>query len=72
MALSDLQRASDMTFFEFAECLKRLMGVGYLTVIGQPGRETAQITNLGAEVADLARPRYGRFDVCSSTAGAAG
>src|ERR1017187_10344265 len=56
MALSDLQRASDITFFEFSECLKRLMGVGYLTIDGSPGRETACISKLGAEVADLARP----------------
>lgn len=56
MALSDLQQASGLSFFEFTESLKRLMGTGYLTVAGEPGRETASLTKLGAEVADLARP----------------
>jgi hypothetical protein len=56
MALTDLQKASGMGFLEFSEALKRLVGTGYLTVSGQPGSETAQLTKLGVEVADLARP----------------
>src|SRR5438552_4065799 len=56
MALTDLQQTSGMTFFEFSECLKRLVATGYLSVAGEPGHETASITKLGAEVAALARP----------------
>jgi hypothetical protein len=56
MALSDLQPASRMSIFEFAESLKRLAASGYLTIDGEPGNETAQLTKLGIEVADLARP----------------
>ena len=56
MALTDLQQASGMGFLEFSEAMKRLVGTGYLTVSGQPGAETAQLTRLGEEVADLARP----------------
>jgi DNA-binding MarR family transcriptional regulator len=56
MLLSDLQEASGMTFLDFSQALKRLVDAGYLTVKGEPGRESVVVTKLGAEVADLARP----------------
>ena len=56
MALSELQQASGMTFLDFSQAVQRLADTGYLTVNGQPGGETAQITKLGLEVAALARP----------------
>ena len=56
MLLSDLQQASGMSFFQFSEAVKRLVETGYLTVKGDPGSESAVITKLGAEVAELVRP----------------
>ncbi len=56
MAINDLRQASGMGIFEFAESLKRLAASGYLTIDGEPGTETATLTRLGSEVADLARP----------------
>jgi hypothetical protein len=56
MALAELQQASGMNFADFSQSIKRLVDTGYLTVSGQPGSETAQLTRLGSEVADLARP----------------
>ncbi len=56
MGLTDLQAASGMSFADFAESIKRLQESGYLTVSGEPGRETAELTRLGADVAELARP----------------
>lgn len=56
MAISELQQASGMGILEFADSLKRLAGSGYLTISGGPGSETAHLTKLGAEVAELARP----------------
>jgi DNA-binding IclR family transcriptional regulator len=56
MSLGDLQQASGMSIFEFTESLKRLMASGYLNIDGEPGSETARLTKLGSEVADLARP----------------
>jgi DNA-binding IclR family transcriptional regulator len=57
MALAELQTASGMTFADFAEALKRLQASGYVTVSGAPGGETAELTRLGEDVAELARPR---------------
>ncbi|MGA2592917.1 MAG: hypothetical protein ABSH32_23635 [Bryobacteraceae bacterium] len=54
MPLTDLQAASDMSFSSFAEAIKRLQDSGYLTLVGTPGAESAQLTKLGAEVASLA------------------
>jgi hypothetical protein len=56
MALGDLQQASGMSFLDFSQALQRLADSGYLTVSGQPGKENAQLTTLGADVAALARP----------------
>jgi DNA-binding IclR family transcriptional regulator len=56
VALSDLQQASGMSFFDFSQALGHLVETGYVTVGGQPGSETAQLTKIGAEVAEAARP----------------
>ena len=56
MALTELQAASGMSFADFAEALKRLQNSGYLTISGEPGREVAELTRLGEDVAELARP----------------
>jgi hypothetical protein len=55
MPLDLLQAASEMSFGEFSQAIKRLVDTGYLTISGQPGSETAQLTKLGSQVADLAR-----------------
>jgi DNA-binding IclR family transcriptional regulator len=55
MALAELQQASGMGFGDFSQSLQRLADTGYLTVSGQPGSETAQLTKLGSDVAELAR-----------------
>jgi len=55
MALVELQQASGMNFGDFSRSIQRLVETGYLTVSGQPGSETAQLTKLGSEVAALAR-----------------
>ena len=49
----DLQTASGMTFSGFADAIKRLQETGYITLVGPPGSEVAQLTNLGAQVAPL-------------------
>jgi DNA-binding HxlR family transcriptional regulator len=56
MLLSDLHQASGMSFLDFSQALKRLVDTGYVTVKGEPGRESVLLTKLGAEVAELARP----------------
>jgi DNA-binding HxlR family transcriptional regulator len=56
MLLSDLHQASGMSFLDFSQALKRLVDTGYVTVQGEPGRESVLLTKLGAEVAELARP----------------
>jgi DNA-binding IclR family transcriptional regulator len=55
MALAELQQTSGRSFADFSQSIKRLEDTGYLTVGGQPGSETAQLTKLGSQVADLAR-----------------
>jgi hypothetical protein len=55
MVLAELQQASGMNFGDFLQAIKRLADTGFLTVSGQFGSETAQLTKLGSEVADLAR-----------------
>ena len=45
-----------MRFTDFSQALQRLTDSGYLTLTGEPGREVAQLSKLGAEVAALARP----------------
>jgi hypothetical protein len=54
--LSDLQAASGMGFTEFAAAIKRLQESGYMTIAGAPASESAQLTELGADVASLVRP----------------
>ncbi len=56
MPLPDLQAASDMSFTDFAESVRRLQDSGYLTISGAPGSELAELTELGADVGSLARP----------------
>ena len=56
MPLAELQTTSGMTFADFAEAIKRLQASGYLTLGGEPGSETAELTRLGEDVARLARP----------------
>jgi hypothetical protein len=56
MSLSDLQAASGMNFMDFAEAIKRLQEMRYITLSGDPSSESAQLTEFGAEVAALARP----------------
>lgn len=55
MSLTDLQAAGGMSFLDFSQTLKRLADSGYLTVAGNPSQEIAELTKLGADVADLAR-----------------
>jgi hypothetical protein len=55
MALAELQQASGMNLGDFLQATKRLADTGFLTVSGPFGSETAQLTRLGSEAADLAR-----------------
>jgi hypothetical protein len=55
MPLTDLQTASAMDFTSFADSIKRLQELRYITLSGSPPRESAQLTEFGAEVAALAR-----------------
>jgi DNA-binding transcriptional ArsR family regulator len=55
MTMAELQQAGGMSFDSFSQSIKRLEDTGYLTVSGQPGSETAQLTKLGSDVAELAR-----------------
>ena len=56
MALVELQQTSGMALGDFFPSIKRLVDSGFITVSGQFGSETAQLTKLGLEVAELARP----------------
>ncbi|HUE24097.1 MAG TPA: hypothetical protein VMQ86_20625 [Bryobacteraceae bacterium] len=56
MPLPDLQASSGFSFTDFAEAIKRLEEMGYITLRGAPGSESAQLTELGVDVASLARP----------------
>lgn len=56
MKLAELQDVSGMPFSEFADAVKNLGNLGYLTVAGSPGNEVVTLTNLGREVSRLARP----------------
>jgi hypothetical protein len=44
-----------MNLGDFLQATKRLADTGFLTVSGPFGSETAQLTRLGSEAADLAR-----------------
>lgn len=57
MALApDLQAASGMTFTGFADAIKHLQASGYIALVGDPGSELAQLTEIGSQVAALAEP----------------
>jgi hypothetical protein len=55
MPLRDLQAASGMDFTNFADAIKRLQELRYITLSGGPSSESAQLTEFGAEIASLAR-----------------
>jgi hypothetical protein len=57
MPLTELQAAGGMSFDDFAEAVKRLQSSGYLTISGDPGKEIAELTALGADVVQLVRPK---------------
>jgi len=54
--IPDLQAAGGMSFNDFAEAIKRLEEAGYIALTGGPARESAQLTEFGADVAALVRP----------------
>jgi predicted transcriptional regulator len=55
MPVTELMAASSMAFGPFADALKSLGELGYLTLTGAPGSEVATLTKLGEEVSQLAR-----------------
>jgi hypothetical protein len=55
MPVKDLMAASSMPFGPFADALKSLGDLGYVTLSGPPGSESATLTKLGEEVSELAR-----------------
>jgi hypothetical protein len=55
MPVTELMAASSMAFGPFADALKSLGDLGYLTLTGPPGSEVAALTRLGEEVSQLAR-----------------
>ena len=55
MPVTELMAASSMAFGAFADALKSLADLGYLTLTGQPGSEVAALTKLGEEVSQVAR-----------------
>jgi len=55
MPVTELLAASSMAFGPFADALKSLADLGYLTLTGQPGSEVAALTKLGEEVSQVAR-----------------
>jgi hypothetical protein len=57
MAVQDLMTASGMGIAGFADALKNLERLGYLTVSGQPSAEIAKLTQLGKDVARLTHPQ---------------
>jgi len=57
MPLVALQAASGMGFEDFAGAIKYLQSSGYLTISGDPGKEIAELTALGSDVAQLAHPK---------------
>lgn len=56
MQLTDLQASSGMSFTDFAEAIKRLQEMRYITLSGPPASESAQVTEFGSDVASLMRP----------------
>jgi DNA-binding MarR family transcriptional regulator len=55
MPLRNLQAGSAMDFTRFADAIKRLQELRYITLSGGPTDESAQLTEFGSEVAALAR-----------------
>lgn len=55
MPVTELMAASGMSFGDFAEALKSLGDLGYLTLAGPPGNEVTSLTKLGEDVSRLAR-----------------
>jgi hypothetical protein len=55
MPVTELMAASSMAFGPFADALRSLGDLGYLTLTGPPGSEVATLTRLGEEVSELAR-----------------
>ena len=55
MSLPSLQAASGMSLIDFADAIKRLQEMRYITLSGEPSSESAQLTEFGAEIASLAR-----------------
>ena len=55
MPVAELMVSSCLAFTDFAEALKSLGDLGYLTLGGPPGNELASLTKLGDEVSRLAR-----------------
>ena len=57
MPIPDLHKASGMDFNDFADAIKKLQESGYITIGGDSGKEAVQLTQLGSDVAELARTR---------------
>jgi predicted transcriptional regulator len=55
MSVANLMATSSMAFGEFAEALKSLGELGYLTLSGSPSNEIATLTKQGEEIANLSR-----------------
>ena len=54
MPVAELMASSGLAFTDFAEALKSLGDLGYLTLAGPPGNELASLTKLGDDVSRLA------------------
>ena len=57
MPVTNLMATSGLPFGEFAEALKSLGEMGYLTLNGSPSNEVATLTKLGEEVSQLTRSK---------------
>ena len=55
MPVAELMVSSGLGFTDFAEALKSLGDLGYLTLAGPPSNEIASLTKLGDDVSRLAR-----------------
>ena len=55
MPIAELMAASGMPFGAFADALKSLGELGYLTLSGPPASEIVALTKLGEDVSKLAR-----------------
>jgi hypothetical protein len=57
MLIPELHKASRMGFNDFADSIKKLQDSAYITIGGDSGKEAVQLTQLGSDVAELARTR---------------